>query len=1298
MALQRQNFTLQMGQGVDTKTDPKQVIAGKLIELENATFQSTNRLTKRPGNVELAASSGLTSGNAIAPFQDQLTVMDGSSIYSYGEQFDNLVNKGTKIAVDMTVDSVIKNSYQQTAPDSALLNGLSCFAWQDSQGGVRYSVFDVATKQLILSNVGLASTTYNPKVVNVGNLFCILYVDGSTLKALSINSLNPTASPTVSTIVSLGSNTTYDAVEAQDGLGAYTAVYVAYSNASNNLAWTKFNSSFVVTTPLTYAETPVRMSIILNNPSPTAVRIAYSTTSAIKTIHSDAALSTQTGPYTIETIAGVTNIAAIFTASNTVKYFYEISSPAIDNTFPDNYVRVNTVVGTTPGTPADFNRSVCLWSKPFTYGGDVYICLVHDSKLQATYYVFNSAGRVVAKIAPDNGGGQSYTGQLREVNQLSANSYQFTYLIKDLVESLNGDVYTQTGVNSVNLLFQTPLITETLGNNLNITGGVVSAYDGQNIVEQNFHLYPENLSTSIVGDGGVLGNAQYQYSATYEWTDSQGQLHISNTAVPLTVDFSNQVRFYVGSTANSSITDPPYALTGYNPDNSTYLGTGDMITGGGLVPGDYVADSLLYPQYTYNSGGSASVVATAWSLNNQTASNTNENITITGSKKTRYSSTINSKTISVDPVFFNSYQCTFENNSTYSITTSAGTFSCYRFSTNNTSKIKPGMTVVVAIYTGYTSYFTVRSIVGNYVYMSVILGIGSALPPTISSITHVAITKLVTIQYPSPTTTNTITFTRDSDDQTNYFIGQRVVSFSFQYGLAYGIYNKYSTITNISYPSPTQVQLTFARPFNGLATPVYNIFYFSYTPHWLRVGQQLQLTTGYSSIIKTTTVNEDYTVVLDQIANATGTGFAVTDQINTAQVKVPTLRITDKPDSSPVSIAVYRTLANENLFYRVSSFTAPLLNDKTVDYLYFNDGVSDANLIGNEQLYTTGGVLSNSAPPALHVMTQYKNRLVGISSEDPLTWWFSKPVGTGIPVQFSQAFYKKIPELGGAVTALGRLDDKLVFFKRSSVFIIVGAGPNNLGLQDDFNDPELVTTDTGCTEPKSVVRMPMGLMYKSTKGIYLLNRGLNVQYIGAPVEAYNNDAITSAQLIENVNQVRFTLATGKTLVYDYFFDQWSVFTNQNAIDSTLFETKTTYLTPGGRIYKEAANVWTDAGSPIYLRLKTAWLSMNGLQGFERIYNAMVLGEYKSPHTLTFQVAHEFDPAASQTTAIPSLTSPGVYQYKVYMTRQKTDAMQFTLQESQTGPTYGEGLNISAITIEAGVKSGTNKLPASKLYG
>ena len=1284
MALARQNFTLQLGQGVDTKTDPKQIQIGKLAELENATFQSTNRLTKRPGSAQLAASSSPAQGNAIASFKDELVVMDGSSVSSYGKQFDNLIAKGTKIAVDVTTESIIKNSYQQTSPDSCLLNGLSAYVWQDSQGGCHYSVFDNATQQLIINNQAIAGAS-SPKLLGVGDSFAIIYVEAgatSYIKARVLDALSPSSLPVTVTLATISnSNQFYDATSNS------SFIYLTYTNAAGNLACIRFDDSFTPSSPLTLAVTANQKAMVLGAFG--NLRVGYSTGTDVRFVTVDAGLTAFGTPVVIEAVANVVNLTAIETAATTFKWYYEVDAT---NAY-DHYVRACSVSNLTPGTPADFNRSVGIWSKPFVNGSDHYIVLVHESELQDTYFVFNSAGSVVAKVAQDNGGNLSYNGTLREVNAQGGGKFEFAYLIKDLVESIGGDVYTQTGVNSAVLSFGNPIFTESLGGNLNTSGGIVSAYDGQNVVEQNFFLYPENVELSSTGIGGTLGNGSYQYCATYEWTDAQGQLHVSAPSVPLTVDFTTTPKFFTGNTiAYGGGTTYPFPIGGAtNPDSTFYGGSGDEISGPGIPSGAYIVDGLAYG-FTSTSA-STSPNFFPWIYSNFTATNVGSQITITGNKRTSYSASLNSKNISVYPCATNQHKCKIDSNATFNITTAAGTFQCYKMSVGDTSQFKIGLNLTFTANFGISDYWVVKKVDGNIVYFTSPFGPGFLAPLPAGYLSFTNCASFVRIDHnPASSSTNTITITLPADNELTFFVGQRVINNQFQTPLL----QDFATITNLSYPAPNQVTITFNNTVSWTG-PFAIAFYFTYTPHWIKPGQAWTATTGFSGQVLVESVSQDYVVTLNKVSLATGSGDLSSNQTNQAAIQIPTLRVTNKPVETPVSIAVYRTLVNETLFYRVSSFSTPLLNDKTVDFLTFGDTTPDSELIGNEQLYTTGGVLANGQAPASSLVAQYKNRLISVSSEDPFTWYFSKPVGTNTPVQFSPFFYKKIPELGGPITALGVMDDKLIFFKRSSIFIVVGTGPNNLGLQDDFNDAELVTTDTGCLEPKSVVRMPLGLMYKSAKGIYLLDRGLNVKYIGDEVESYNADIVTSSELIEQSNQVRFTLASGKALVYDYYFDQWSVFTNQNAADSTIFEGKFTYLRPDGKIYKETPGVWTDGGQPIYLKLKTAWLSFNGLQGLERLYNTMVLGEYKSPHTLTVKVAHDFE-ADSQTTAIPVATNPGLYQYKVYLTRQKSQSVQFTVQETQAGPTYGEGFNISALGLEVGVKKGLNTLPAGKLYG
>lgn len=73
---------------------------------------------------------------------------------------------------------------------------------------------------------------------------------------------------------------------------------------------------------------------------------------------------------------------------------------------------------------------------------------------------------------------------------------------------------------------------------------------------------------------------------------------------------------------------------------------------------------------------------------------------------------------------------------------------------------------------------------------------------------------------------------------------------------------------------------------------------------------------------------------------------------------------------------------------------------------------------------------------------------------------------------------------------------------------------------------------------------PDGIMFKSAKGYFRLGRDLSFNaadnYIGAPVEAFNNLSCLKAVLRNDLNQTRFVLSDNTTvLVYDYFFKQWS---------------------------------------------------------------------------------------------------------------------------------------------------------------
>lgn len=433
---------------------------------------------------------------------------------------------------------------------------------------------------------------------------------------------------------------------------------------------------------------------------------------------------------------------------------------------------------------------------------------------------------------------------------------------------------------------------------------------------------------------------------------------------------------------------------------------------------------------------------------------------------------------------------------------------------------------------------------------------------------------------------------------------------------------------------------------------------------------------------------------------------------------VPTLKLTDKKN---VKIVIYRTEnLGDTIFYRVSDLLPPVVSNKNVDYVSFIDTASDEEMHSNDVLYTLGGVLDNSAPPSSTMRALYKNRMFLGGLDDPNLLWYSKIVTLGQPVQFSEYLTFKCDPKFGDITAISTMDDKLVIFKEDGIFILTGTGPDDTGAGDDFaNGFQLIATDVGCIDEKSVVLTPLGLMFKSKKGIYLLGRNVQTSYIGGPVQDFNDLAITSAVLNPVDNQVRFGTNDNTMIVYNYFFNQWSTFTGLQGVDATSISSQYYLLRENGVVYKENPNIFTDNGAFIKLKLQTNWLNFAGMQGFKRIRRMLILGSYYGPHLLNTSFAYNFNQYPPQFTTIDAGTLIGEnstwgsdatwgsgalwggsfvpYEWRIHLTQQKCTSIQITIEDDQTSE-FNEGFDISAITFEAAVKTGANKLGPANTFG
>lgn len=453
----------------------------------------------------------------------------------------------------------------------------------------------------------------------------------------------------------------------------------------------------------------------------------------------------------------------------------------------------------------------------------------------------------------------------------------------------------------------------------------------------------------------------------------------------------------------------------------------------------------------------------------------------------------------------------------------------------------------------------------------------------------------------------------------------------------------------------------------------------------------------------------DYSGQVHRSSPSIAVSFTTVDAVSGNKLMLPTLLFTDKKGTrTPPVISVYRTIKDGSIFYLVSDDDNPIYNDTTVDAVMVADTMSDTEAQTRRLLYTTGGVLDNEQAPACTYLKTYKNRLFAVGLENSTEIAFSKEFVRGEGVSFSSPLIKQVDSKGGALTSLAELDDKLVLFKRANIFVMTGQGPTDTGSQDDFYITA-ITADIGCSEPKSIVETPIGVMFKSDKGIWLLDRGLTTKYIGDKVEKFNSLTINSATLVADTNQVRFTTLEGTTLVYDYFYDTWLTFTNQKAVSSINWQTDFVYAKADGDVFVEDSTSYLDAGIPIKSRIETGWFSLSGLQGYGRLYSIQLLGAYKSPHTLKVSISYDFNTAikdifTAQITDRPLYGSEDLiaevfggneaenYQFEMKPRVQKCEAFKLIIEDISEGQA---SFDLSAITIQYGAKKGTNKLPRTR---
>jgi len=1228
MPLLKQTISIPFDKGMDTKTDEKLVMPGKLLLLENGTFVKGRKIKKRNGTVSLTkhilgqTSPDLTDGDGIASFNDELIAFADDKLYSFSDTNQSWINKGDLTSAIVEQTGVLRNNYQQTQVDLCHNSGITLYAWKDSRGGVRASVLDETTGAQIQSDVLISATAELPKCHAIAGFLYIFYKDVGNLAwvRLSVGAPQTFSSPA-------NLKTDLHTTEGWFDVVNFGTRMVMTYHKNDTTVHIFFMNSSAVDSPMgspveiTIAERAKNCLTIFNLDDLYIFVGYHNNTSGLRVVGRDAnfvsLFATATGD--ADTTNNFVNITASKSTSAIVKFYYEQqNSTESHKTLVKNFtIQTN---GTLTGA-AVFKRSVGLATKAFAVGGKSYVNFVHDSIQQATFFTCTDTGKIFTRMLMFRAGGLIGVPKLGACAAVSTTECLFATSVKNKIEVEDNVAFTTKGVNKTSLVFDDdPAFRgKKLGENLHVVGGMLFDYDGLNIVEHGFHLFPENVLADVNrfyvvkkqdGTGGLPEISHMVFPHGDKITG--GQYWTLN---------STTTGYYVWYTKDGVGVDP--AVGGRTAVAVAILSTDN-------------ADSVATKTKTaLDAIGGAPFITTR----------TNNGLVITNAANGSVTDTANVD-MGTCPI-------------SISVTTQ-GTASA----AETTSIVCPAASLLTA-----GEYFLLNSANDARQYYVWIDKDSTGADPMVAD--------FIGIKW-SISTGNTAT------------------------QVATALANSLEVLDDFVASSATAT-VTVSNSANGVTTDAVNVnvgggsiangeYQYSVIYQWTDSKGQIHRSAPSTPV----------TALLAGFNNNDGKVTLV----------IPTLRLTEKVN---VIIHVFRTENAQLIFYRRTSVTSPKFNDTTTDFVVYTDSVNDAGIIAGEILYTNGGKLPNIAPPSCKIATVHNNRLWLITDEEN-TVSYSKTHTYLEGAGFSSFFKRKIDPEGGGLTNLASLDNNLIIFKRTRIRAISGRGPNDSGGENDLSNDFLITADVGNIQVNSVVSYDGGLVFKSDKGIYLLDRSLRVSYIGAPVEAYNSLEITSAVLVEGVNQIRFTTSNSVCLVWDYYFNEWSVFTNYTAVDAVVHNGIYYFMTADGTVKKEVPSPFTDDGAKITMRLKTAWLKVNSIQGFQRVYWASILGEFLSDHKIQVDIAYDYEQVVSfsrlwnpvgviNTTVYGSGTPYGfdstyggsadnVYQFRGRMPRQKCESIQFTIQDIM-GDTFEESFSLSDLALVIGLKGGIKRLKAGK---
>jgi hypothetical protein len=624
MALQETQLVVQFRGGVETKEDRKGVLPTKLLALENAVFTKVLTTTKRYGYDDLGqtvmGSEELTPpGRALGKRGAELLMFAADKVYSRASETEQWVEAGEMRSVIASHSVVAKTGTNQTMAECAVNAGVAVHGWEDSIGGVWYSLLDDATGRTLVAPTQASETGIAPRCIALGGFLYLAYAlaPAHEVRLLRFSASSPTAAPVERVIVTdlHGTVPVYDwAHLGDDAVIAWNrdtgGIRLAYLHETGVIGGTGLGLPLPVTVSAAVASTLAVCTDDSTNVvlawSDAAFTVKYETLLAadLSAVHAARTVSTGTADATQMTVAfdGRESDAG----DATLWVFWELSAAE-----PQDYMvkasRVDIDATTLTEHDSWTQRGCGLASKAFQHDEDAFVHLGRDSALYRTYYTLRARERLVCtRLLSGLGNGHLERAHLPSVWLEDAAWYWPAIYVND-IETDGGAVFSESGIRKVSLEFESDeaLRNVELGATAYVAGGFLHAYDGARVVEAEFHYGIDDVAAPALGSpaGTGIASGTYNYVFVPENVLANGEVIRGPVSEPVVVTIASgpdKVTFQVPTyrlTAMAGVRIGAYrTLTG---DASSYyrVSSFDPTTLGdvnGYIANDTTADTVEF--------------------------------------------------------------------------------------------------------------------------------------------------------------------------------------------------------------------------------------------------------------------------------------------------------------------------------------------------------------------------------------------------------------------------------------------------------------------------------------------------------------------------------------------------------------------------------------------------------------------------------------------------------------------------------------------------------------------------------